>query len=210
MTGFTANGKHTRTIASINVERRYRNVITRFLSGQLPNFTHRRHVDVANILHHPPSGGEPMHLGWPTMTYRQFVVGRYSAEITDHYCDQLDGIPPNPSLFLTPMAIESLKRISAGRTLTPRQACPSADGLPREKGGASLSKINRKRRLAANILDKGVAPSNTRNIFQWRGGPFDRRHLRLEITPRFLAGTSDCAEGTGATIPLYRTFAERH
>ena len=31
------------------------------------------------------------------MTYRQFVVGKYSAEITDRYWDQLDGTLPNGS-----------------------------------------------------------------------------------------------------------------
>lgn len=94
-----ANGKPKRTIDSMAVERRYRNVITRFLSGQLPNFTHQRHVHVAHILHHLPYGRELMHLGLQTMTYRQFVVGKYSAEITDRYWDSLDGTLPDPAAF---------------------------------------------------------------------------------------------------------------
>lgn len=99
MTQLTARGKPKRSIASMQIERRYRNVLTLFLSGQLPNFNHQRHVDVANILKHIPYGRELMHLGLQTMTYRQFVVGKYSAEITDRYWDQLDGTLPDPSVF---------------------------------------------------------------------------------------------------------------
>jgi len=83
----------------MRVEREYRNVITLFLAGQLPDFTHQRHVHVANILKHIPYGRELMHLGLQTMTYRQFVVGKYSAEITDRYWDQLDGTLPDPNEF---------------------------------------------------------------------------------------------------------------
>jgi hypothetical protein len=99
MTAFTTSGKPKRTAEAIRVEREYRNVITLFLSGQMPNFTHQRHVDVANVLKHIPYGRELMHLGLQTMTYRQFVVGKYSREITDHYWDQLDGTLPDPSVF---------------------------------------------------------------------------------------------------------------
>lgn len=67
MTSFTAHDKPKRSIASLQIERRYRNVITLFLSGQLPNFTHERHVHVANILKHLPYGRELMHLGLQTM-----------------------------------------------------------------------------------------------------------------------------------------------
>lgn len=41
MTAFTANGKPKRSIESLHIERRYRNVMTLFLSGQMPNFTHQ-------------------------------------------------------------------------------------------------------------------------------------------------------------------------
>jgi len=99
MTELSARGKPKRSIESMRIERRYRNVITLFLSGQMPNFNHQRHVDVANILKHIPYGRELMHLGLQTMTYRQFVVGKYSAEITDRYWDQLDGTLPDPSVF---------------------------------------------------------------------------------------------------------------
>jgi hypothetical protein len=99
VTTFSASGKPKRSIESMRIERRYRNVITLFLSGQMPNFTHQRHVHVANILKHIPYGRELMHLGLQTMTYRQFVVGKYSAEITDRYWDQLDGTLPDPSAF---------------------------------------------------------------------------------------------------------------
>ncbi len=47
---FTAGGKPKRTIESLRVERRYRNVITLFLSGQLPTFDHRRHAQVEGAL----------------------------------------------------------------------------------------------------------------------------------------------------------------
>ncbi len=73
LTSFTSSGKPKRSIASLQVERRYRNVITLFLSGQLPNFDHERHVQVANILRHLPFGRELMHLGLQTMAYRHFV-----------------------------------------------------------------------------------------------------------------------------------------
>ncbi len=99
MTSFTAHDKPKRSIASLQIERRYRNVITLFLSGQLPNFTHERHVHVANILKHLPYGRELMHLGLQTMAYRHFVPDKYSAEITDRYWDQLDGTLPDPTLF---------------------------------------------------------------------------------------------------------------
>ena len=56
MTAFTVNGKPKRSIDSLRIERRYRNVLTLFLSGQMPDFTHQRHVHVANILKHLPYG----------------------------------------------------------------------------------------------------------------------------------------------------------
>lgn len=99
MTSFTATGKPKRSIESLQVERRYRNVLTYFLSGQMPNFTHQRHVHVANILRHLPYGRELMHLGLQTMAYRHFVADKYSAEITDRHWDQLDGELPDPALF---------------------------------------------------------------------------------------------------------------
>ena len=99
MTTLTASGKPKRTAASMRVERDYRNVLTLFLSGQMPNFSHQRHVDVANVLMNIPYGRELMHLGLQTMTYRQFVVGKYSAEITDTYWDQLDGKLPDVAVF---------------------------------------------------------------------------------------------------------------
>jgi hypothetical protein len=98
VTVLTAHAKPKRTLESIQVERQYRNVIDTFLAGQMPNFTHQRHVHVANILRHLPYGRELMHLGLQTMTHRQFVVGKYSAEITDRYWSQLDGTLPDPAL----------------------------------------------------------------------------------------------------------------
>lgn len=94
MTTVSRNGKPKRSIHSIQIERQYRNVIRLFLAGELPNFDHRRHVDVANILHHLPFGRELMHLGLQTMAYRNFVPDKYSREITDFYWDQLDGALP--------------------------------------------------------------------------------------------------------------------
>jgi hypothetical protein len=96
---FTARGKPKRTMASLAVERRYRQVIRLFLAGELPNFTHQRHVHVANILYHLPYGRELMHLGLQVMAYRHFVPDKYSAEITDHYWNQLDGTLPDPAVF---------------------------------------------------------------------------------------------------------------
>jgi len=84
---------------AIAVERDYRNVITLFLSGRLPNFSHERHEHVANILRHLPYGRELMHLGLQVMAYRNFVPGKYSPEITDHYWDRLDGTLPDPAVF---------------------------------------------------------------------------------------------------------------
>lgn len=73
---FTASGKPKRTIASLAVERRYRQVLTLFLSGQLPNFSHQRHVHVANVLRHLPYGRELMNLGLQTMACRHSHVQR--------------------------------------------------------------------------------------------------------------------------------------
>lgn len=99
MTAFSANGKPKRAIESLRVERIYRNVITLFLAGQMPNFTHQRHVHVANILRHLPFGRELMHLGLQTMAYRHFIPDKYSAEITNRYWDLLDGTLPDPAVF---------------------------------------------------------------------------------------------------------------
>ncbi|MDP9363674.1 MAG: hypothetical protein M3Q10_05520 [Chloroflexota bacterium] len=99
MTSFAASGKPKRSIESIRVERTYRNVLTLFLSGQLPNFTHERHAHVANILRHLPYGRELMHLGLQTMAYRHFVPDKYSAETTDYWWERLDGALPAPALF---------------------------------------------------------------------------------------------------------------
>jgi len=74
-------------------------VLTLFLSGQLPDFDHRRHVHVANILKHVPFGRELMHLGLQTMAYRHFVPDKYSAETTDSWWERLDGELPDPAVF---------------------------------------------------------------------------------------------------------------
>lgn len=95
----TRGGKPKRTIASMQVERRYANAIRLFLAGELPNFNHQRHVHIANILHHMPYGRELMHLGLQVMAYRNFVPDKYSAEITDRYWVQFDGELPTPSVF---------------------------------------------------------------------------------------------------------------
>lgn len=99
MTTATIARKPKRSIESLQIERRYRNVLTYFLAGQMPNFTHDRHVHVANILKHLPFGRELMHLGLQTMAYRHLVPDKYSAEITDLYWDVLDGALPDPALF---------------------------------------------------------------------------------------------------------------
>jgi hypothetical protein len=99
MTTFAPSGKPKRSLQSLQVERRYRNVIRLFLAGELPNFGHQRHVDVANILHHLPYGRELMHLGLQTMAYRNFIPDKYNREITDFYWDQLDGALPDPANF---------------------------------------------------------------------------------------------------------------
>lgn len=96
---FTKSGKPKRSIDSIKVEKRYANVIRLFLAGELPAFTHQRHVHVANILRHIPYGRELMHLGLQVMAHRNFVPDKYSAEITDRYWDMLDGTLPEPSAF---------------------------------------------------------------------------------------------------------------
>ena len=99
MTSFTVTGKPKRSVDSIQVERRYANVIRTFLAGEMPNFVHHRHVHVANILKHLPYGRELMHVGLQTMAYRHFVPDKYSAEITDRYWDLLDGTLPDPAEF---------------------------------------------------------------------------------------------------------------
>jgi glycogen synthase len=99
LTSFTASGKPKRTIESLQVERRFRNPIRLFLTGEMPNFTHQRHVHMANILRHLPFGRELMHLGLQTMAYRHYISDKYSAEITDRYWEQLDGTLPDPEDF---------------------------------------------------------------------------------------------------------------
>ena len=96
---FTKSGKPKRSIESIRVERQFANVIRLFLAGELPDFTHERHVHVANILRHVPYGRELMHLGLQVMAHRNFVPDKYSAEITDRYWDLLDGTLPDPAAF---------------------------------------------------------------------------------------------------------------
>ena len=98
-TTFTASGKPKRSLESIRVERRYANVINLFLSGQMPNFTHERHVHVANILRHIPYGRELMHLGLQVMAHRAYIPHKYSAEITDRNWDMLDGTLPDSDDF---------------------------------------------------------------------------------------------------------------
>jgi hypothetical protein len=98
-TTFTASGKPKRSLESIRVERQYANVIRLFLAGELPNFTHQRHVHVANILHHMPYGRELMHLGLQVVAHRAYIPHKYSAEITDRYWDQLDGTLPDLDAF---------------------------------------------------------------------------------------------------------------
>jgi hypothetical protein len=96
---FTASGKMKRTIESLRVERQYRNVIDRFLAGTLPNFSHERHVHVANILHHLPYGRELMHLGLQTMAHRHGIPEKYRPDITDIWWERLDGTLPDPAHF---------------------------------------------------------------------------------------------------------------
>ena len=96
---FTKSGKPKRSLESIKIERQFANVIRLFLAGELPNFDHQRHVDVANILHHHPYGRELMHLGLQTMAHRAFIPHKYSAEITDRNWDMLDGTLPDQSAF---------------------------------------------------------------------------------------------------------------
>lgn len=98
-TSFTASGKPKRSLESIRVERQYANVIRLFLAGEMPNFSHQRHVHVANILRHIPYGRELMHLGLQVMAHRAYIPHKYSAEITDRYWDQLDGTLPDPDSF---------------------------------------------------------------------------------------------------------------
>ncbi len=98
-TTFAASGKPKRSLESIRVERQYANVIRLFLAGEMPDFTHQRHVHVANILRHIPYGRELMHLGLQVMAHRAYIPHKYSAEITDRYWDQLDGTLPGPEAF---------------------------------------------------------------------------------------------------------------
>lgn len=99
MTTLTASGKPKRTIASLTVERRYRNVLTLFLSGQMPAFDHELHVHVATILWHLPFGRELMHLGLQTMAHRHLIPHKYRPDITDREWAKLDGTLPDPAHF---------------------------------------------------------------------------------------------------------------
>lgn len=96
---FSRSGKPKRSIESLTVERRYANVIRLFLAGELSNFTHERHVHVANVLRHIPYGRQLMHLGLQTMAHRHYIPDKYSAAITDRNWDRLDGTLPDPAQF---------------------------------------------------------------------------------------------------------------
>jgi hypothetical protein len=98
-TRHSASGKPKRSIASIGVERRYANVIRTFLAGEMADFTHQRHVDVANVLRHLPYGRELMHLGLQTMAHRHLIPHKYRPDITDREWDRLDGTLPDPAAF---------------------------------------------------------------------------------------------------------------
>ncbi|MGN6031774.1 MAG: hypothetical protein ACTHQE_08905 [Thermomicrobiales bacterium] len=95
----TTTTKPRLTAQQAQIERTYRNVITLFLAGRLGNFSHQRHVHVANILWHLPYGRELMHLGLQVMAYRNFVPDKYSPEITDREWAKLDGTLPDPAVF---------------------------------------------------------------------------------------------------------------
>ena len=88
-----------RTIESLRIERQYRNVIDTFLAGKMPNFTHVRHVHVANVLRHLPYGRELMHLGLQTMAHRHGIPEKYRPDITDMWWERLDGTLPDPAAF---------------------------------------------------------------------------------------------------------------
>lgn len=73
----------------------YALVIDAFLAGRLPRFDHARHLDVANVLRRLPHGRELMHLGLQVTATRAGKPEKYSAAITDHYWERLDGgLPP--------------------------------------------------------------------------------------------------------------------
>lgn len=95
----TTTTKPRLTAEQAKIERTYRNVITLFLAGRLGNFSHQRHVHVANVLWHLPYGRELMHLGLQVMAYRNFVPDKYSPEITDREWTKLDGTLPDPAVF---------------------------------------------------------------------------------------------------------------
>lgn len=96
----TSSGKPKRTIDSLSVENRFRNVIRLFLAGEMPDFGHQRHVHVASILHRLPFGRELMHLGLQTMAYRNFVPDKYKADLTNQWWDKVEGMPlPDPEAF---------------------------------------------------------------------------------------------------------------
>jgi hypothetical protein len=116
MAAFTASGKPKRSLEFLQIERRYKNVPTLFLSGQMPNFTHQRHVHVANILKHLPYGRELKYLSLQTTEYRHYIPDKYSAEITDRYWEMLDGTLPDPAV------IDDLPGGSDGMVLNHREA----------------------------------------------------------------------------------------
>jgi hypothetical protein len=73
----------------------YAAVIDRFLCGTMPRLNHARHLDIANILVRLPNGRALVHLGLQITAIRAGVPEKYSASITDHYLDALDGhLPP--------------------------------------------------------------------------------------------------------------------
>src|SRR5215218_2426379 len=103
-----------RTIESLRVERLYRNVIDTFLAGKMPNFTHERHVDVANVLHHLPYGRELMHLGLQTMAHRHGSLRNIGPTLrTCGGTGSMAPFPIRPALPICPEALMELGKWAA-------------------------------------------------------------------------------------------------
>jgi hypothetical protein len=73
----------------------YQRLVDHFLAGRMPGMSHKRHLDVANIVVNLPHGRALVHLGLQVSAIRAGVPEKYSREVTDYWLDRIDGtLPP--------------------------------------------------------------------------------------------------------------------
>jgi hypothetical protein len=101
-----ADARSINPMRAFQTPSQYRNVIDTFLAGKMPNFSHERHVDVANVLHHFPYGRELMHLGLQVMAYRHGIPR--NIDPTSPTCGGTGSMARSPIRTASPICQEAL------------------------------------------------------------------------------------------------------